>query len=149
MLKDKIKGIFNKTQDGDNKKKIENLVVFIIILIVTLIVINVIWKEEENDKKDTSNDPNKKLASTIDTNTITNTNSSTQDSLSLQLEEILGKIDGVGSVKVLITYSQTNETIPMYNEDTSQKDTEEKDTSRWNKKSSWNRCKKRNNIWRK
>ena len=35
----------------------------------------------------------------------------------------------MGKVKVLITYSQTNETIPMYNEDTSQKDTEEKDTS--------------------
>lgn len=70
MLRDKIKNIFNKTQDGDNKKKIENLVVFIIILIVTLIVINVIWKEEKNDKKDTSNDPNKKLASTMDTNTV-------------------------------------------------------------------------------
>ena len=48
----------------------------------------------------------------------------------MQLEEILGKIEGVGKVKVFITYAQTSQSVPMYNEDTSQKDTEEKDTSR-------------------
>lgn len=148
MLIDKIKNIFNKTQEGDSKKKMENLVVFIIILIVTLIAINVIWKSEKKENKDTSNDQNKKLASSLDTNIVNNTNATIQDTLTIQLEEILEKIDGVGNVKVLITYSQTNETIPMYNEDTSQKDTEEKDTSRRNKKSNWNRCKKGNYIWR-
>ena len=45
------------------------------------------------------------------------------------MENILHEIDGVGKVKVLITYSQTSQTIPLYNEDTSQKDTEEKDTT--------------------
>ncbi len=132
MLKDKIKNFFSKEQEGDNKKKIENLAVFIIILIVTLIAINLIWNGDEKEKKNTSNDPNKKLASSLEDETAVNTNAISQDNLSVKLEEILEKIDGVGNVKVLITYSQTNETIPMYNEDTSQKDTEEKDTSRRN-----------------
>ncbi|MCI9177480.1 MAG: hypothetical protein HFJ28_02635 [Clostridia bacterium] len=55
---------------------------------------------------------------------------SNQDELKVQLEEILEKIEGVGKVKVFITYAQTSQSVPMYNEDTSQKDTEEKDTSR-------------------
>lgn len=127
MLKDKIKNFFKKEQEGDNKKKIENLAIFVVILVVTLIIINLIWNGDKKENKDTSIDPNKKLA-TIDSNTV-NTNVIDQDSLSKQLEEILEKIEGVGKTKVLITYSQTNETIPMYNEDSSQKDTEEKDTS--------------------
>lgn len=127
MLKDKIKAFFNKESEGDNKKKIENLAVFIVILIVTLIAINLIFSNDKKEKQDTSVDPNKKLAKQDSTSI--NTSATTQDTLSLQLEEILEKIEGVGKVKVLITYSQTNETIPMYNEDTSQKDTEEKDTN--------------------
>lgn len=127
MIKDKIKAFFNKEAEGDNKKKIENLAVFIVILIVTLIAINLIWSGDKREKQETKVDPNKKLATQ---NSIEVTaNSSTQDTLSIQLEEILEKIEGVGKAKVLITYSKTNETIPMYNEDTSQKDTEEKDTS--------------------
>lgn len=128
MLKDKIKNFLTKEQEGDNKKKIENLAVFVVILIVTLIAINLIWNSDGKKKEDTSDDPNKKLAG-IETSSSIQTNGIAQDTLSIQLEEILGKIEGVGKVKVLITYSQTNETIPMYNEDTSQKDTEEKDTS--------------------
>lgn len=129
MLKDKIKNFFNKDVEGDNKKKIENLAVFVVILIVTLIAIDLIWSGGTNKKENSSDDPNKKLASMDEDSTIINANTTAQDTLSLQLEEILEKIDGVGKVKVLITYSQTNEIIPMYNEDTSQKDTEEQDTS--------------------
>lgn len=127
MLMDKIKSFFNKQDDGDNKKKIENMVVLVIILIVTLIAINVIWNGDK--KENTSNDPNKKLANLEEINDTINTNANAQDNLSTQMQEILEKIEGVGKVKVLITYSQTSETIPMYNEDSSQKDTEEKDTS--------------------
>lgn len=128
MLKDKIKNFLNK-EEGDNKKKIENLAVFVVILIVTLVIINLIWSGDTNNKEDTSNDPNKKLATVDENDTTINTNATAQNTLSLQLEEILKKIDGVGNVNVLITYSQTNEIIPMYNEDTSQKDTEETDTN--------------------
>ncbi len=137
MLKDKIKKFLNKEQEGDNKKKIENLAVFVVILIVTLIAINLIWNVDSKEE-DTSDDPNKKLASFEEGMQTVETNTNTQSTLSLQLEEILEKIEGVGKVKVLITYSQTNQTVPMYNEDTSQKDTEEKDTSRGNKESNRN-----------
>ena len=40
----------------------------------------------------------------------------------------MSKIKGVGNVKVLVTYSQTNRIIPMYNEDSSTSTTEEKDS---------------------
>ncbi len=137
MLKDKLKSLIAKGDQGDNKKKIENLAVFVIILIVTLVVINLIWgSDTSKTKQETQNDPNKKLAASETTqSSVTTANLNTQDTLSLQLEEILKKIEGVGEVKVLITYSQTSQTVPMYNEDTTQKDTEEKDTSRWNKES--------------
>lgn len=133
MLMDKVKNFLKPNQEGNNKKKIENLAVFVIILIVTLIAINVIWNGEKEEKPDTSKDPNKKLATIEENNATIDTSANTmQDTFSMQLEEILEKIEGVGKVKVLITYSQTNSTIPMYNEDTSQKDTEEKDTTRRN-----------------
>ena len=133
MLMDKVKNFLKPNQEGDNKKKIENLAVFVIILIVTLMAINVIWNGEKEENPDSSKDPNKKLATEEENSLAINTvATSAQDQLSMQLEEILEKIEGVGKAKVLITYSQTNSTIPMYNEDTSQKDTEEKDTSRRN-----------------
>ena len=41
----------------------------------------------------------------------------------------LSKIEGVGEVNVMITYSQTSQTVPLYNEDRTTKDTEETDKS--------------------
>lgn len=133
MLKDKMKALIAKSEEGDNKKKVENLVAFLVILIVTLVAINLIWGGNKTSKKEETTDPNKKLAIT---NQISETSSEgEQEDLSAQLENILSNIEGVGRVKVLITYSETSQTVPMYNEETSQKDTEEKDTNRWNKKS--------------
>ena len=130
MLKDKIKKIFSKNfgkepEDGDNKKKIENLAVFVVILIVTLIAINLIWSGGKKDNTEPSKDPNKKLASTDTTNGAITTSGNVQDTLSLQLEDILAQIEGVGKVKVLITYSQTN--------------TEEQDKTRRNTKGNRNK----------
>ena len=132
MLKDKIKALIAKGGQTENKKKIENLAVFLVILVVTLIIINLIWNGGgEDSKQEPAVDPNKKLAEQIDDHnaTVSTASLTAQDTLALQLEEILGQIEGVGKVKVLITYSQTSQTVPMYNEDTSQKDTEETDTS--------------------
>lgn len=126
MLKDKFKKIGLITENTDNKKKIENLIIFLIIIIVTLIAINFIIGDKK-EKEDIS-DNNKKLA-IEDEESIITSNFNVQDDLSKQLEDILQKINGVGKVKVLIAYSQTSQSIPLYNEDTSQKDTEEKDTS--------------------
>ena len=129
MLKEQMNKILNifKNNEGNNKKKIENLVVFVIILIITIIVINMILKDDKKEGKTETNSIGKTLAKTEQQN-YTNTN----DELKENLEAILSKIEGVGKANVLITYSQSSETIAMYNEDSTKSDTEEAD-SRWRK----------------
>ena len=114
-----IKQLTSKTDEGNNKKKIENLVFLLIILIVVLVAINFIWNDKKENVKTTDN--NKKLAIQEETK------KDSDSDLKEQLEDILQNINGVGKVKVLITYSQTSQVLPLYNEDTSKKDTEEKD----------------------
>lgn len=127
MLKDKfekIKDLIVQNDNKDSKKKIENLVVFIIILIITIIAINTIWSDDKNDSKTISNS-NKQLASTNTTNDISDNNS--QENLKADLETILSKINGVGKVNVLITYTESSQIVAMYNENTKETSTEEKD----------------------
>ena len=122
MLIEKIKNFINKNQELNRKKTIENLVVFVIILIIVLLSINVIWNKDKKEDNKSTIDENKKLA-TIEENS-KDDNSLTSE----KLENILSKINGVGKVKVYITYSQTSQIIPIYNEDISQKTTQEQDT---------------------
>lgn len=131
-MKDKIKELVNRKQGEPNKKKIENLVVFLVILIITIIVINTIWNGEKKTNPEKGTDSNKKLAQT---NTIIETDAVIkEDNTVTNLEEILSKMNGVGKVKVMITYSQTSQTIPLYNEDSSEKNTEESDKQGGNRK---------------
>lgn len=128
MITDKLKELVVKKQGEPNKKKIENLVVFLIILIITIIVINVIWSgdSKKSNEQESTTDKNKKLASSVE-EVQTNTDTVTEDETVKNLEEILSKINGVGKVKVMLTYSQTSQTIPLYNQDSSEKNTEESD----------------------
>ena len=131
MFRDKLNKIIGSKDskpDGIDGRKIENLVVFAIILIITIIVINVIWNgDEKKSTKDTTKDYSKKLAS----NTTTEETSEVCESSDLEkkLENILSKIQGVGKVKVFINYSQSSETVAMYNENSKVSQTEETDTS--------------------
>lgn len=126
MITDKIKELISQKKEEPNKKKIENLVVFLIILIITIIVINVIWSgDKKSDNSESTSDKNKKLAS--DTQTVQTSNNETSDDLVVKLEDILSKINGVGKVSVMITYSKTSQTVPLYNQDSSEKNTEESD----------------------
>ena len=131
MFRDKLNKIIgskDSKHDGKDGRKIENLVVFAIILIITIIVINVIWNgDEKKSTKDTTKDYSKKLAS----NTTTEETSEACESSDLEkkLENILSKIQGVGKVKVFINYSQSSETVAMYNENSKVSQTEETDTS--------------------
>lgn len=131
MFRDKLNKIIGSKDsktDGKDGRKIENLVVFAIILIITIIVINVIWNgDEKKSTKDTIKDYSKKLAS----NTTTEETSEACESSDLEkkLENILSKIQGVGKVKVFINYSQSSETVAMYNENSKVSQTEETDTS--------------------
>ena len=66
MFKDKLKSFFNKDNEseGNNKKKIENLVFLIVILIITIVVINYIWNGKSNSNKTITNSAGKQLAVT-------------------------------------------------------------------------------------
>lgn len=123
MLKEKIKNFISKKTEGNNKKNIENLVVFLILLIITVIAINMIWgKEEEQVEEQASY---KVLASkTENSNIIEEGEYDLQD----ELEDILSKMNGIGKVDVLITYSQTSRIIPIYSETESSTITEETDS---------------------
>lgn len=130
-MKDKLKSIFgkingNKEEDViTNKKKIENLAVFLVILIITLVVINVIWSDQDEDEANETDTSDKVLAETGE--------SETDDEdysyyIKSELEEILSNIEGVGSVKVMITYSSSSTIVPVYNEESSEESTEETDS---------------------
>ncbi|MBR6504962.1 MAG: hypothetical protein IKT41_04560 [Clostridia bacterium] len=122
---DEFKYIFSKKEGQEGKKKnLENMVVFLIILIITIIIINSIIKEDENIINKEYN--NTKLAEDIQNNN--NTNKKEND-ISENLETILSHISGAGEVKVFLTYSETSEVIPVYNENINESTTEETDTS--------------------
>lgn len=132
MFKDKLKAIFIKDEtEGNNKKKIENLVFLVIVLIITIVIINYIWNGNKDSNKTITNSAGKQLATTQNSSN-TQSQSSNQNSngnLEERLEKILSNINGVGDVKVFINYSETSETVAMYNENTKTSTTEETDTS--------------------
>ena len=124
MLDEKIKALVEKQKEKGSKRNVENLFVFLVILIVTIIAINTIWKEDKKTEKEDSLDTTKVLATKIDNKNDAELN---QQELEQKLENILTKIDGVGKVSVLVTYTQTSEVIAMYNENVKQSSTEEAD----------------------
>ncbi len=127
MFKEKLNLLKQKNEaEGNDKKKIENLVFFVIVLIITIVVINIIWNGNSNKKSITEQDSNKKLAVNKSENIEQNINST---DLELRLEFILSKIQGVGEVNVFINYSESSELVAMYNESTTVSSTEETDTS--------------------
>lgn len=126
MFKDKIKSLIVKKTEGNNKKTIENLVVFLILLIVTIVAINLIWgKEEQKTVENQIETEHKVLAENIENSTTNETNAY---NLEQELEEVLSKIEGVGKVKVLITYSESSQIVVMYNENKNISVTEETDS---------------------
>ena len=127
MLKEKIislKETFFKKGEANSKKNIENLVVFLIILIVTVVMINYIWNGTE--KTEQENDVSSKVLAKSEYN---ENDTLKPNNIEQRLEQILSKIKGVGSVNVLVTYSQTSTIMPMYSEDISKTTTEETDSS--------------------
>lgn len=132
MLKESIKKFkesISKQKEQNNKKNIENLVVFLILLIITVIAINTIWGGKKEKTKQEDNTSYKKLAENINNSIESNNNQFNEYNLEENLEDILSKIAGVGKVKVLVTYSETSEVVAMYNEKNTSNNTEETDTN--------------------
>ena len=142
MLKEKFQKVMDliKVKEGEqnNKKKIENLVVFVIIMIVTIIIVNAILNGENDKGKEGQKEETKVLATT----TSIIENEVKEDELETKLKNILSKIDGVGKVDVLLTYSESNKVMAMYNEDSTENDTEEQDQQGGNRKISQTSTKK-------
>ena len=132
MFKDKLKKIVgNSEEQCNNKRKIENLVFLVIILIITVVIINYVWSGDKSSNKKVTNSAGKQLATTNSSQTLASSQNSSTESISLEekLEDILSKIEGVGSVKVFINYSESSETVAMYNENSKTSTTEETDKS--------------------
>ena len=132
MFKDKLKKVIGgDSGNADNKKKIENLVFLVIVLIITVVIINYVWSGDKSSYNQVTNSTGKQLATTKDTQEQTTNQNNSTDSTSLEerLEDILSKIEGVGSVKVFINYSESSETVAMYNENSKKSTTEETDKS--------------------
>lgn len=128
MFKEKIKSLVEKKTGKDNKKSIENLVVFLVLLIITIISINVIWgKNDKTEQKSQTQDEYKVLAENQKQSNISEIQAY---NLEDELEDILSKISGVGKVQVLVTYSETSEVIAMQNNKKNISKTEESDTNR-------------------
>ena len=104
MFRDKLKNILGKEEtQGNDKKKIENLVFFVIILIITIVIINVIWNgNKQQNKQETTNSTSKQLADAMTkTDALTgNREVQTTNELEKKLENILANIQGVGEVIV-------------------------------------------------
>ncbi len=116
MIKEKITALVKK-ESKPNKKKIENLVFALILLMITVIFINNIFSKDKNE--------------IIEKDTITQKTIAKKEKerdLETDLEDILKKIKGIEDVQVLITYSETEKYVPIYNESSSQSTTSEKDT---------------------
>ena len=116
--KEKLKNMFK------GKKKTENIVVLIIILIITVVTINYIWNDGNGKNEKTVDDVGIKKGEVVQVSS-----NNIEDELEAKLEKILEKISGVGKVKVMITYSETSELKPIYNEDSSSSNTNETDSS--------------------
>lgn len=108
-------------------KTIENLIFFIIILVVTLILVKYIFLGNKKENKNESYEDAKLVSSN---EVISNSETENyKESLKNDLINILNKIDGVGDVDVLITYSETSKLVPIYNENSSESKTSEEDAS--------------------
>ena len=112
------------------EKTLENLVFLLIILIVTLIIINSILNSDES-KSEMRNGNNMSLSknsgSTENVSSLVNVENLSYSNIQFEekLEDILSEIKGIEDTKVLITYSETEEIIPIYNENNSISETEE------------------------
>ncbi len=125
-IPNKIKELYS-AEGKESKKKMENMVILLIILIITCIAVNNIWngdKKEDETQTRQNTTTGKQLATQEN-----NSNSENTTDLQSNLERILSNIDGVGKVSVLLTYSESSELVPLYDETKSETTTEEADTS--------------------
>lgn len=106
-----------KIKNGEQKKILENSVIFLMLFIIIIIVMNSLFTSEKEN------------ISTNVSNVLETINDNSNDSLEIKLEEILSLIEGSGRVNVMVSYLNGIEQIPMYDEKISTTITEESDNA--------------------
>lgn len=132
MFRDKLNFFKPKDQsENAEKRKMENIITVVVILIITVIAINIIWNGDKKDNaKEEKKSYSKQLAGKNDQSINNNyENESNGINIEDKLKNILQKIQGVGQVEVFVNYSESSETVAMYNENSKISSTEETDTS--------------------
>ena len=127
MVREKLKSLIPKKSEN-NKKNIENLVIFLILLIITIFSIKMIWGNKEESSKEEDKSDYAKLAQVVDTGSNSTIGGENEYNLETEIQNILSKIKGVGKVEVLITYSETSQVVALYNESQTVSNTEETDS---------------------
>ena len=123
MLGEKLKKMFSNNE-GNNKKKIENIIVFLVILAITIVAINYIWNGDKQSKSSNT------VPEAEGRNDVVQVSSEINyDENEEKLANILSNISGVGKVKVLLTYSETSTYVPIYNENLKESNTTETDSA--------------------
>ena len=107
-----MKKLFEILKIKNSKRIIENAVIILILLVIVIILINSFDEtEEKNDAIP--------VAITVE--------KEKTESLEEKLENILSLIEGAGKVKVMISYQETEEKVPLYDVSENITTTEEKD----------------------
>lgn len=139
IIKSKTKNNLLESKIAKNKennkniriKKIESLVIYIVIFSITIVAIKYIFSSNKNANLNTKI---KNQTNNIDTELVKD-GSGFEDikmektELESSLKNILSNLKGVGNVEVMVTYSQTSKTVPIYNENEKRNKTEETDSS--------------------
>lgn len=101
-LENKLKEILNKD------KKTSNLILIVILLVIVLISMNYIFNSETNQT------PNNSTNEIQDTSKNTDNLEEYSTNLEKRLSNILAQINGIKEANVLLTYSTTDKTLPVY-----------------------------------
>ena len=101
-----------------DKKKVENLIVFLVLLVILIAALNSIYSEDESQAVE-----NKKE------NIETYENELNKSDFEMKLENILSTINGVGETKVMISYENEVKKVPMIDTKNVTTITSEKDSS--------------------
>lgn len=91
---DNLKSLIAKKTDGNNKKNIENLVVFLVLLIITIIAINSIWGTDDSNKEEENSNSYKQLVDGTNEEITSTISENSEYNLETRLKNILSNISG-------------------------------------------------------
>lgn len=97
-----------------DKKKVENLIVFLVLLVILIVALNSIYSDDESQAVE-------------NVSVLKNENYKTE--FEIRLENILSQINGAGEVKVMVSYENEVKKIPMVDTKNITTITSEKDSA--------------------